>query len=117
MNPSKKEQLHKLWKLLLVLVGIFLSLHFLQDITQDLLKIQTPLDYMGDIQENVSILPIWVLPIYYGSWILATIAEPIIVYFIFKTWKHNTFNKNDKIICLLLLYFLAMVVWAFTLAP
>ncbi len=115
MKPNTKEKIHILWKQVLILLGIFLVLHFLKDITQDVLKIQTPLDYMGDIKEDASSLPSWLQAIYFALWILATIVQPLMVYFIFKTWKHNTFNRNDKIIVYLLCYFLAMMIWAFTL--
>ncbi len=116
MKLQKSQRLHKLWKLMLLIISTFLALHFLKDITQDILKIQTPLDYMGDIQEDLSFLPKWLLPVYYVSWVLATIAQLVIIYYIFQTWKHDTFNKNDKIIIYLLLFFLAMGAWAFILA-
>lgn len=50
-------------KLLLVLWLIVL-IHFLKDITQDLLQITTVLDIFGDAKENLAWLPVWAQGIY-----------------------------------------------------
>ena len=48
---------YKIWKVLLPFIYLFVLIHFTKDITQDILKISSPLDIFGDAQEDISFLP------------------------------------------------------------
>lgn len=47
----------KIWRKILPFVWIIVFIHFLKDITQDILQIPTFLDIFGNIQEDLSNLP------------------------------------------------------------
>lgn len=44
-------------KIVFWLIFVLVAAHFLKDITQDILKIPTFLDLMGDVNEDLSVLP------------------------------------------------------------
>lgn len=46
-------------KILFGIVWVFVFVHFLKDLTQDILHIATPLDLLGDVNEDISIFPVW----------------------------------------------------------
>jgi hypothetical protein len=57
----------KIWRKSLPFLFIFILIHFLKDITQDILRISTPLDIFGDVKESISFLskPVQLI-FYYG---------------------------------------------------
>lgn len=64
----KKKFLAVLWLIVLI--------HFLKDITQDVLQVSTTLDMFGDIKENLEWLPAWAQNIYlYVFGVLSILAE------------------------------------------
>jgi len=99
---SKKALLA--WKIILVPVFIFFCLHFLKDITQDILRMPTFLDKMGDLRENVSSLSEWLLWLYHWAWVNAFLLEAVIITLILKKWKQASFTKLDILIIGSLLY-------------
>lgn len=113
MNTPK---LYRLWKIFTLIISTFLFLHFLKDITQDLLHIDTVLDVMGDIQEETTRLPKFVTPVYWTLWIIATLAQPIIGYLTLRNWNSKDFNKDDLVIFVLAFFFFVMMIWAYSLS-
>lgn len=80
-------------KTFLVLLWFFITIHFLKDITQDILRIPTFLDTFGDIVENLSWLPRWGQQVYlYGLGGISFIAEVILIY----TVPFVVFNKGSE---------------------
>lgn len=65
----------KVRSFLLSLIWVITLIHFLKDITQDILRIPTILDVFGNIQEDVSWLPIWTQYLVYGAGISSFLAE------------------------------------------
>jgi hypothetical protein len=65
----------KVRQYILTLIWIIVLTHFLKDITQDILKIPTFLDTFGNIQEDVSWLPIWTQHLIFGAGISSFLAE------------------------------------------
>ena len=49
--------MNKIIKFFLIFIYIFILIHFLKDITQDILRLPSPLDMFGDIKEDISFLP------------------------------------------------------------
>jgi len=104
------------WKIFLFPLGILFLLHFAKDITQDVLGISTFLDKLGDLKEDASHLPDWLLWIYHWGWVNATLAQPLIAFFVFQTWRKDKFNKYDLYIVSLVGFFLIMFLWAYFLS-
>lgn len=71
---------NKLTKLFLLLIYPFVFVHFLKDTTQDILRIQSPLDVFGDVKEDISFLPyFWQQVFYYGLGGLSFIIEVLLL--------------------------------------
>jgi hypothetical protein len=95
-------------KILLVLVWVAATIHFLKDITQDFLKVSSPLDTFGNITENLTWLPRWGQDIYlYGLGGLSVIAEVILMYTIpFVIFDKGTQIKYKLIKCCFIYLFI-----------
>jgi len=100
---------NKLLNFILIIIFIIFFTHLLKDITQDILKIKTPLDYIGDLKEVFSSFSKPVLIIYYIFGVLSILGEIFLVILIslllFK--KRKSLLKPIFIItALLITYFL-----------
>lgn len=86
-------------KTLLVLLWLVVTIHFLKDITQDILQIPTLLDTFGDVVENLSWLPRWGQGLYlYGLGGISFISEVILIYTIpFAVFNKSTVARNRLI--------------------
>jgi hypothetical protein len=60
---------------LLSLIWVITLIHFLKDITQDILKIPTILDVFGNIQEDLSHLPHWLQLFIFSAGVGSFLAE------------------------------------------
>ncbi len=65
----------KVRSFLLSLIWVVTLIHFLKDITQDILGIPTFLDMFGNIQEDLGALPYWVRLSIIGAGIGSFLAE------------------------------------------
>jgi hypothetical protein len=83
-------------KTLFILLWVFVVIHFLKDITQDILRVSTFLDNFGDVIENLSWLPRWAQQVYlYGFGGISFIAEAILIYALpFAVFNKSTAAKN-----------------------
>lgn len=89
----------------LYFIYAFVVLHFLKDITQDILRISTPLDIFGDIKEDLSSLPVAFQNIYlYGLGGFSIITEIVLIFTIPKVWKENKLSRLGKIVIFLIAY-------------
>lgn len=106
-------KLYLLWRKLLPPVFIVVFVHFLKDITQDILHISTPLDLLGDVKEDLfgypAIIQTLVILLGYASFIgeaFLLIAIPIIM-------KKNKPSVLEKAVIITLvamsIYFIAVV--------
>jgi|SRR3989344_634078 len=113
-----KNLYSKFWKLSLYPIFLFVFVHFLKDVTQDILQIATPLDLLGDIKEDLSFLPIPIRSIYvYGLGGLSVIVELFLIIAIPKVWKQKVFTKLDRLILASVLFLLIFFVTAIVLDP
>ncbi len=90
----KKSSRFSLW-----LVFIFVLAHFAKDITQDILRISSPLDMLGNINEDISFLPKILQDIFYyvfGG--LSFIAEAFLLIAIPVVQSKNNPKLNRWII-------------------
>ncbi len=62
-QTPKNQQMNKK-NTFLAILWIVILIHFLKDITQDLLQIKSVLDVFGDAKENLTWLPVWAQSIY-----------------------------------------------------
>jgi len=108
-------QIIRIWKKLLPLFFVFVLVHFLKDLTQDIFKIATPLDLLGDAKEDLSQLPPSIQKMYmFGLGGLSIAAEVFLLVTIPKVWKITEFTKLDKsilvIFFLLILFFITAII-------
>ena len=99
-----------------VIIFLFVSVHFVKDITQDILGISTPLDFLGNINEDLTILSPWQRALYLPAIIGTFFIEAIIVFVIL----HSRFNPSTNkfhLITYLFLYLVIMFITAFFLDP
>src|SRR3989344_1888745 len=98
----------KLWrKFLLPLIFVFVLIHFAKDITQDILRISSPLDVFGDAKEDISFLPKSLqLVFWYGLGGFSFIVEAFLLVAIPKVMKTNDLTRLGKWVIAGVLYLL-----------
>jgi len=109
--------LYKLWRKLLPFVFIFILVHFLKDITQDILKIPTPLDYLGDVKEDLSSFPVLFQNIFMLFGVASFIAEAFLLVAIPVAIIRREITSLDRIIFLTFLALVAFFLLATLLDP
>lgn len=113
-----KNTVIKFWKLSLYPIFLFVFVHFLKDVTQDILQIVTPLDLLGDVKEDISFLPTPIRSVYvYGLGGLSVIVELFLLVVIPKVWRGKDFVKLDRWIMTAVLYLLIFFTTAIVLDP
>jgi len=101
---------NKLLNFILLIMFTFFFIHFLKDITQDILKIKTPLDYLGNVNEDLSLFSPFIRTVFSTIAHLSFIGEVFLIfaipmYIIYK--KKSYLLKPIWIITVLILtYFL-----------
>lgn len=110
-------KIYKFWKKILPILYIVILIHLLKDITQDILKIHTFLDLMGDAKEDISSFPLVVQNIFsllgYGSFVVE-IALLISIPIIFKRKQLTTL---EIIVIMMILFLIGFFVTAILLDP
>lgn len=92
-------------KITLFVLWVSVTIHFLKDITQDILQINSPLDAFGNITENLAWLPTWGQNVYlyfFGG--LSVVAEAILIYCIPFTLFNRSTAVKSKLIKYCLIY-------------
>lgn len=113
-----KNKLLKIWQKFLIVVFVFVIVHFAKDITQDILRISTPLDIFDDVKEDLSFLPSSLQNIYlYGLGGLSFLAELILILTIPGVWSEEKVSKKGKLVMFLLLFLLTFFISAILLDP
>jgi len=100
-------------RIILKLIFVITSIHFLKDITQDILHVSTILDYLGNVQEDLTNLSPFFAGIIVISGYLSFIGEIIIITLVPVILKNNFQQKTHNTILLitciaLALYFLSV---------
>lgn len=105
-------------RLLLGLVFVLVLIHFAKDITQDILRIASPLDIFGDVKEDISFLPQSLqLIFYYGLGSLSFIVEAFLLIAIPKVIKTNKVGQLEKWVIGGILYLLIFFITCTLLDP
>ena len=99
----------KNFKKILSIIWIIIFIHFLKDITQDILKIPTFLDYFGNIQEDLSNLPYIIKESIIIAGYMSFFGEIFLLISIPTIQRRTTFSKLEKwvvgTIIFMLIYF------------
>jgi len=110
-DRSLRVKVYKLWRTLLPFLYVVVLIHFLKDITQDILKISTPLDLLGDVKEDISIFPIFFQNLFISLGIGSFIAEFFLLVAIPVVIRRREASLLEKTIFIIFLclgvYFLA----------
>lgn len=61
-------------------VFVFVVIHFLKDITQDILRISTPLDLLGNVNEDLSRFPVVIRQAYVSLGHTSYVAETFLLF-------------------------------------
>jgi hypothetical protein len=113
-----KSKALTIWQKCLIGIFLFILIHFIKDMTQDVLRIATPLDILGDVKENLSFMPVSLQNIYlYGLGGLSFVVEATLIFTIPKVWKENKLSKSGKLVIFLISFLLIYFVTAILLDP
>lgn len=111
-------KLFKIWRFVLSFLFLFVLIHFLKDITQDILKIKTPLDIFGDVKEDLSGLPTVAQSLYfYGLGSLSFLAEGFLLVSIPIVLKRKKFSKLEKYVVIAIVFLFVFFLIATMLDP
>lgn len=117
MNTQNNLKFFLLWKIVLIPVFVFVIIHFLKDITQDLLGIPTVLDIFGDAKEDLSSFPESFVWFYHWFMVNTFFLEIYLVFSIPKTWRRKNFSKTDIITFSSIIYLIIAFSTAILLDP
>ncbi len=103
-------------KWIFISIWLVMLIHFLKDITQDILGIATPLDKLGDIQENISRFPMWFEWFWHWAMVSTFIGEFILILLLPK-YIFRLISKTEKYVIIgFLIYIPLMFLWAYLLS-
>jgi len=117
VQKDKRKNLFRFWRFLLPFLFIFFLIHFLKDITQDILRVATPLDIFGDVKEDLSSF----LPFFKGAFFIlgigSFIGELFLLISIPIVLKRKTFSKLELAVLIVVILILLFFLWAILLDP
>ena len=107
-----KKYLHKIWHLSLPIILLIIFVHFLKDITQDILKIPTFLDLLGNVNEDLSVFPLIIRQIIITLGFASFVLEAFLIVAIPKIMINKENSKLEKYviasILFLIIYFISV---------
>jgi len=113
MKIKQIKSVLDIWRLLLPFLYVFILVHFLKDITQDILKIPTFLDLFGDVKEDLSSLPVFAHNLFMFLGVSSFIAEAFLLISIPVVLKRKESAFLEKVVQVvtlaLLLFFLVAI--------
>jgi len=103
-------------RIIVSIILIITTIHFLKDITQDILGIETSLDKLGDIQENINQFPMWFEWFWHWAMVNTFIGEFVLIILLPK-YILKSISKTEKYIIIgFLIYIPLMFLWAYILS-
>lgn len=102
-----RKYLYKVWRFSLPLVFVLMIVHLLKDITQDILKIPTFLDLLGDVNEDLSVFPPLVQQVIITLGFVSFGVEVFLILAIPKILKSKDNSKLEKYAIAFLLFLIA----------
>jgi len=104
-------------RLFLLFVFVVILIHFFKDITQDLLKVPTVLDNLGDVKEDLSSLPLLIQNLVDGLGYLSFITEAFLLIAIPLSLKNNQNSKLKVTILVSIIFLMTYFVFITFLDP
>ncbi len=99
-----KKYLHKIWQFSLPVIFLIVFVHFLKDITQDILKTPTFLDLLGNVNEDLSAFPLVIRQIIIALGFVSFGIEVFLIVVIPKVMKNKENSKLEKYVIASLLF-------------
>jgi hypothetical protein len=112
-----RKKLFRLWRFLLPLLFVFFLIHFLKDITQDILKVATPLDLLGDAKEDLSSFSPFFRRVFYILGVGSFAGELFLLISIPIVLKRKTFSRLELVVLIVIILILLFFLWATLLDP
>lgn len=108
-----QKNLYKIWRFFLPIIFLIVWVHFLKDITQDILKISTFLDLLGNINEDLSAFPPLIQKIIIALGFVSFGVETFLIMAIPKVIKDKGRSKLEPYVIgsllILVIYFISVV--------
>ncbi|KKS90555.1 MAG: hypothetical protein UW69_C0008G0031 [Microgenomates group bacterium GW2011_GWA2_44_7] len=102
-----------IWYFSLPIIFLIVIVHFLKDITQDILKIHTFLDLLGNVNEDLSVFPPFIRQIIVALGFISIGIEAFLIAAIPKVIKNKESSKLEKYVIasllFLVIYFLSVI--------
>lgn len=107
-----KKYLHKFWHFFLPIIFLIVFVHLLKDITQDILKVPTFLDLLGNVNEDLSVFPSFIRQIITALGFVSFGIEAFLIVAIPKVIKNKENSKLEKYVVgtllFLIIYFISV---------
>lgn len=108
------KKIYELWRVILPFLFVFFLIHFLKDITQDILKVSTPLDVFGDVKEDLTNFPEFVQKLFAFLGVGSFLGEFFILISIPTILKRKEFSRLESYVVLvtisIIIYFLIVTI-------
>lgn len=111
------REMAKISRKLLLLVLFFVVIHFLKDITQDILKIPTFLDLFGNANEDLSNLPKAFRLAFVGTGYISFLAEIFLMIAIPLVLRNKRQEKLEKVVWITIILLAIFFITATLLDP
>ncbi len=98
-------------------IFVFVAVHFLKDITQDILKIPTILDLLGNANEDISSFPKAIQDIFVEIGYVSFLAEIFLIISIPFVLKKKQYIKLEKFVWVTIMMLAIYFVTAILLDP
>lgn len=99
-----KQLLNKIWRKSLPFIFLIVLAHFLKDITQDILKVPTFLDLIGNVNEDLSVFPKFIGQIIIVLGYVSYVFEAFLIVSIPKVIKGKANTRLEKYVIVTLLF-------------
>lgn len=117
MKIKQIKSVFDIWRLLLPFLYVFILVHFLKDITQDILKIPTFLDLFGDVKEDLSPFPVFAQNLFMFLGVGSFVAEVFLLISIPIVLKRKESAFLEKVVLVVILALLLFFLVATLLDP
>lgn len=114
INTFMKRHSYK--KILGIVLWLIILVHFLKDITQDILGISTVLDSLGNIEEDITSFPTWLEYLYHWAMVNTVIGELTLIFLIPKYIFKSIGNTEKLLIYGIIIYIPVMFTVTFLLS-
>lgn len=113
----QKKKVYRIWRFFLPFIFVLSLIHLLKDITQDILKIPTWLDVLGDVKEDISSFPLLFQKLFFILGICSVAGEVFLLTAIPLALKSKKISRVDYAIGIVVVSLLVFFALATLLDP